>query len=65
MIIFLFLIEQDIREIEIETAELLKKTMRAAEGGYEPGFDVLESESEVTSITKGLSQYIHTIFRNM
>ena len=39
---------QDIRSIEIETAELLKKTMRAAEGGYEPGYDINEEGETAT-----------------
>ena len=34
---------QDIRSIERETAELLTRTMRAAEGGYEPGYDIGEA----------------------
>ena len=42
MLSLLLFSHQDIRTIERETAEQLKRTMRAAEGGYEPGYDVGE-----------------------
>jgi len=52
---FGFIFFQDIRAIERETAELLTRTMRAAEGGYEPGYDIGEAGEIPASSTEAAS----------